>query len=76
MTGLPPLGTRVQVRLPKSPACYSHDQANVSTNGMEGVVERLSPDLNHPIVVGFDLWCRGTRRYDRFRPGELVVLDI
>jgi hypothetical protein len=76
MIELPPLGTRVRVRLLRSPACHAHDQANVPTDGMEGVVERLNPDLDHPIVVGFDLWCRGTRWYDYFRPGELVVLDI
>jgi hypothetical protein len=56
-------------------ASHSHDQANLPTDGMEGVVERLDPEREHPVVVGFDLWCHGTRWYDRFRPDELVVFD-
>ena len=59
------------VRLPNSPARHAHDQANVPTDGMESVVERVDPERDHPVVVGFDLWCRGTRWYDYFRPGEL-----
>jgi hypothetical protein len=76
MFHLPPLGTRVRIRLPKSPACHAHDRADVPTDGMEGVVERLTLDLDHPVVVGFDIWCHETRWYDRFKPGELVGLDI
>ena len=41
MFHLPPLGTRVQIRLPKSPAGHVHDQANMLTDGMDDAVHAV-----------------------------------
>jgi len=65
------LGDRGRVAFPRTRSCTRHDQVNVPTEGVAGVVIRIRDGADHPIGVALDLWCLGTQWTDSFRPDEL-----
>ena len=66
-------GDRVRVAIPRNEPCSLHSLETVPVLGVIGTVDRVEERFGeHCVVVVFDLWHRGTRWTDRFKPSELV----